>query len=103
VKKAREEYAAFEKSVNEKLASLKEQLSQTQAQLEQGEAQIPASFRVVYDRIVASKGPDALTAVLNKTCSACYTEITSQNYSDLMSERFVVCKSCGRIQYLPEA
>ncbi len=103
VKKAREEYVAFEKSVTDKLASLKEQLGQTRTQLEQGEAQIPASYRVVYDRIVASKGPDALTAVVNKTCSSCYTEITSQTYADLLAERFVVCKSCGRIQYLPEA
>ena len=103
VKKAREEYVAFEKSVHVKLASLKEQLNQTQTQLEQGEAQIPASYRVVYNRIVASKGPDALTAVVNKTCSSCYTEITSQTYADLLAERFVVCKSCGRIQYLPEA
>jgi predicted nucleic acid-binding Zn-ribbon protein len=102
VKKAREEFAAFEKSVTDKLASLKEQLGQTQTQLEQGEAQIPTSYRVVYDRIVASKGPDALTAVVNKTCSSCYTEITSQTYADLLAERFVVCKSCGRIQYLPE-
>jgi predicted nucleic acid-binding Zn-ribbon protein len=103
VQKTREDYAAFEKGINDKLASLKEQMSQTRAQLEQGEAQIPATLRAVYDRIVHSKGPDALTAVANKTCSACYTEITSQTYSDLQAERFVVCKSCGRIQYLPEA
>jgi predicted nucleic acid-binding Zn-ribbon protein len=103
MKKAREEYAAFEKGVNDKLASLKEQMSQTEARLRQAEGEVPATHLPVYNRIVASKGPDALAAVVNKTCSACYTEITSQNYSDLLAERFVVCKSCGRIHYLPES
>jgi predicted nucleic acid-binding Zn-ribbon protein len=103
VQRTRDEYALFEKGVNDKLATLREQLRQTRAQLEEAETHIPVNHRSVYDRVVHSKGPDAMTAVLNKTCSACYTEITSQNYADLLAERFVLCKSCGRILYLPEA
>jgi predicted nucleic acid-binding Zn-ribbon protein len=102
-KQARAEFAAFEKGLNDKLASLKEQMAQTEAQMREAEGQVPESFRPVYNRIVTAKGPDAMTAVLNKTCSACYTEITAQSYADLLAERFVVCKSCGRILYLPEA
>jgi len=102
IKKARQEFAAFEKGINDKLASLKEQMSQTQSQLHEADAQIPIDHHPVYNRIIASKSSDAMSAVVSKTCAACYTEITAQSYSDLLSERFVVCKSCGRILYLPE-
>jgi predicted nucleic acid-binding Zn-ribbon protein len=52
--------------------------------------------------LVTAKGDDALAAVTGRSCSACYTEITAQNYNELVREQFVPCKSCGRILYLPE-
>jgi predicted CXXCH cytochrome family protein len=43
-----------------------------------------------------------MAAVQGRTCSACHSEITAQNYNELLQELFVVCKSCDRILYLPE-
>jgi predicted nucleic acid-binding Zn-ribbon protein len=43
-----------------------------------------------------------MTAVEGQSCAACYTEITAQQYNELKQELFVLCKSCGRILYLPE-
>jgi predicted nucleic acid-binding Zn-ribbon protein len=104
VKRAREEYARYEQTSGERLAGLRGQLDDAQRQLAEAEAQLPADALAQYTRIVNALGPDALAAVQNRTtCSACHTEITAQNYNDVLQGRFVVCKSCGRILYLPES
>ena len=84
------------------VARLEEQLAEVQRQLKEVEASVPANLRSQYNRVVASLGADALAAVHDRTCSACHTEITAQNYNDLQQELFVSCKSCGRILYPPE-
>jgi uncharacterized protein len=102
VKRAREEYTEFEKSQREREASLQEQLGQALEQIKQVEASLPKDIRPQYDRLVAARDEDALAPVQNRTCMACYTEITAQAYNDLMLSQFVLCKSCGRALYLPE-
>ncbi len=47
-------------------------------------------------------GHEGMAAVKSHSCSNCSTEITAQNYNELLQEQFFVCKSCGRILYLPE-
>jgi predicted nucleic acid-binding Zn-ribbon protein len=102
VQRAREEYAAFERQTHERLARQREQLAQTQGQIKAVEASLPAEIRPVYERQVNARGEEALSAVENRTCTACYTGITEQQYNDLLAGRLVLCKSCGRILYLPE-
>jgi predicted nucleic acid-binding Zn-ribbon protein len=102
VKQAKEEYAKFEAGLQERSTSYRTQLDETQFQLVGKEAELPANLRPQYDRIVTAKGHDALSAIQGKTCAACYTEITAQQYNELQQEFFVLCKSCGRILYLPE-
>jgi predicted nucleic acid-binding Zn-ribbon protein len=102
VRSAKDEYAKFESGIQERLASLQTQLSESQARLQESEISIPANIRVLYQRVVASKGPDALSAVQGRSCVACYTEITAQQSNELQQEMFVPCRSCGRILYLPE-
>ncbi len=101
VKQAKEELARYEQSSAERLVGLRTQLAEAQQQLAEAEAQIPGDFRGQYNRIVNAMGPEALAAVRNRTCSACHTEITAQNYNDVLTGQFVQCKSCGRILYLP--
>ena len=62
-----------------------------------------AGSRGMYDRLVAVKGDRAMSLVQDRTCTACYTEITAQNQNDLLQERLVLCKNCGRILYLAES
>jgi predicted nucleic acid-binding Zn-ribbon protein len=100
---AKQELASFEKDSGARKASLAGQLAQVSAQLQKAEEQIPANLRDQYKRVVNARGADAMSAVRDRTCTACYTEITAQNYNDLAGGMFIFCKSCGRVLYLPEA
>jgi predicted nucleic acid-binding Zn-ribbon protein len=102
VKQAKQECAEFERSSGERQANLKAQLDQAQKELSDVEVHLPDDIRPQYQRLVAARGEDSMTAAVNRSCVACYTEITSQMYNDLLAGRFVLCKSCGRLLYLPE-
>ena len=102
-KAAREEFARWEKDSVARLVSLKIQLDATQARLKEVEATVPANVRSTFDRIVRGKGVEAFAPVEERSCASCRTEITAQQYNELLMGGFVVCKSCGRILYLPAA
>jgi len=102
VQQAKGEYAEYEKTFQERLAGLTQQLNQALGAIKDVEATLPADVRPQYDRLVAARGEDAMAAVQNRTCMACYTEITAQSYNDLMLSQFVFCKNCGRALYLPD-
>jgi uncharacterized protein len=102
VRQAKEEYAKFESGIQERLTGYQTRLAETQQQLQERETAIPADLRTQYNRFVAAKGYDAMSHVEGRSCAACYTEITAQQYNELQQELFVVCKSCGRILFLPE-
>jgi predicted nucleic acid-binding Zn-ribbon protein len=103
VAKAKEEFSRWEEAAQARLADQTAQLSEASAKLKAAEAQIPNKVRPHYSRIIGSMGPDGMAAVKSHSCGACSTEITAQNYNELLQEQFVACKSCGRILYLPEA
>ena len=92
----------LEREQESRLTDLKRQHDEVRKQLAEHEALLPDDIKPAYDRLIASKGEDAMSAVENKNCIACYTGITAQNYNDLVQGRFLLCKSCGRILYLPE-
>jgi predicted nucleic acid-binding Zn-ribbon protein len=102
VAQAKEELRRFEADAAARRAELSARQAEVQAQVKDIESQIPADLRGQYNRIIGAKGHDGLAAVRGRTCSACYTEITVQNYTDLTQGHYVLCKSCGRILYLPE-
>jgi predicted nucleic acid-binding Zn-ribbon protein len=81
---------------NEFTTQLAEALTQITA-LE--ETMIP-DVRAAYNRLKESQGAEALAIVENRTCRACYTTLTAQNYNDLLHGRLVPCKMCGRILYI---
>jgi uncharacterized protein len=96
------EYADFEKNSQGRITGLAEELNRALGAIKEVEATLPADVRPQYDRLVGARGEDAMAAVENRTCMACYTEITAQSYNDLMLSQFVFCKSCGRALYLPD-
>ena len=102
IQRAKQEVHQVVDDVQTRRNGLMESLNQTHQQIHELEASIPPDIRTQYDRLVAAMGEDALAAVQNRTCAACYTEITAQSYNDLLQDQFVPCKSCGRILYLPE-
>lgn len=102
LKEAKEELARFETTSRERVAALGEELLRTQAQLKEVEATLPEDVRPQYERLVGSRGEDALSLARNRTCSACHTGLTEQQHNDLLSGRLVICKACGRIVYLAD-
>jgi predicted nucleic acid-binding Zn-ribbon protein len=98
----RAQAAEFEQQHEARVADLARQRREVLKQLADMEATLPEEIRPQYDRLIASKGQDAMSAVEGKTCVACYTEITTQSEHDLRQSQFILCKSCGRILYLPE-
>ena len=102
VRQAKDEYAKYQAGIQERLAALQSQLAEAQKQLREQELAIPANIRMHYERVIAGMGHDALAVVKGRTCTNCYTEITAQQSNELQQELCVLCKSCGRILYLPE-
>jgi predicted nucleic acid-binding Zn-ribbon protein len=102
VQQAKLDLAEFEKNSQSRLQSLTEQLATAQQSLKEVEETLPEDVRTQYLRLVGARDEDALSAVEGRTCSACYTDITAQNYNDLLAGRLVVCKACGRILYRAE-
>jgi predicted nucleic acid-binding Zn-ribbon protein len=102
VQKARDEYKKLEAGAAERAAALAQQLEETKARLKEIEPTIPTNVQPQYQRLVSAKGPDGFAAVVDRNCSACNTVITAQQYTELLMQSFVVCKSCGRMLYLPE-
>ncbi len=102
VRTAKEELSRFEESHKKRLADLTTQLRQTEAEMQTVEATLNEDIRPAYERLMSVMGEDAMSAVQGRTCVACYTEITAQNYNDLTVGQFLMCNSCGRILYLGE-
>jgi predicted nucleic acid-binding Zn-ribbon protein len=103
LQQARADLTRFEAEVQGRQADLAEQHRQALAQVAEVEAALPeGDVRGLYQRQVKARGEDALSPVENRTCMACYTEITAQQSQELRMEQLVFCKNCGRILYLPE-
>lgn len=79
-----------------------QKLADVNQQIETLESAMIPDVRAVYNRLKEAQGDQALALVDNRTCQACYTTLTAQNYNDVMNGRLVLCKMCGRVLYLDE-
>jgi hypothetical protein len=95
------EVAKFEAEVAPKKATWEAEMASTQAKIKELEPGIPKVVRAAYDKTVASMGHDGFAAVREQTCGGCRGEITSQMQNELEDDAFLMCRSCGRILYLP--
>ena len=104
VQTVREEFARWEKDSGRAQASLKQQLGETQARLKEVEADVPTNVRShVRPPRAAARGWRRSRRWRTAAAPRAAREITAQQYNELLMGGFVVCKSCGRILYLPEA
>ena len=101
VKQAKADLAQYEGESGARLTALAEERAKALAELAEIEKTIPANVRETYDRMTRKEGEYALAPVVNRSCEACFTEITAQGYNELLAEMFVQCKMCGRMLYLP--
>jgi predicted nucleic acid-binding Zn-ribbon protein len=103
VKKGKEDTAKVIDDVQTRRNEFTDRLNEALKSVREIETSLPDDVRALYERLVAAKGESAMSAVQGRTCTACYTEITAQNHNDLLQEKLVLCKSCGRILYLTES
>jgi predicted nucleic acid-binding Zn-ribbon protein len=101
--KAKEELSKIQQSVRDQEALLADDVKRLEGELKEAESFLPADIRDAYNRIVKSKGADAMAKVDGETCGGCSQTITANMYSALILGRSVCCcQSCGRLLYLPE-
>lgn len=99
---AKAEFAKFEATAGERQKELAEAGAKALEELKAAEQSLPEDIRAEYNRSVKGMGADALSPVKGDTCVACSTSITQQRQHDLLLGKFCVCRSCGRMLYLPE-
>jgi predicted nucleic acid-binding Zn-ribbon protein len=77
-------------------------IARLEAELAEEEKALPEDICEVYQRSVRHKGEDALAAVDGQFCSGCHQQITLNVYSHILMGTPMLCKTCGRLLYLPE-
>lgn len=102
LKQRQEDHAALVASIEEKMRKVAEELRRVEAELAETEAELPGPIRSEYDRIVGSRGEEALAPVEGETCGGCYQLLTSQMMNRLYLGQAVRCPTCGAMMYLPE-
>jgi predicted nucleic acid-binding Zn-ribbon protein len=102
IAKAKEELAKVQQAVHDQQGSLQADVSRLEADLKRAESMLPADFRDAYNRIVKSRGSDAMAQVEGESCGGCFQRITANTYNSLAMGRAIFCQSCGRLLYLPE-
>lgn len=103
VDKARRLLDEARQRVTAETARLEGELIRVRGQLELVEKDLAADLRDGYLRVVKHKGADGMAAVEGETCGGCDRRITGNMMSDLLLGRSVICRSCGRLLYLPES
>jgi len=82
--------------------TLQGDITRLEAELAQEEKALPADICDVYQRTVRQKGEDALAAVDSQYCSGCHQQITLNVYNHILMGTPMLCKTCGRLLYVPE-
>lgn len=100
--KAKEELAKTQKTVRDQESLLSGDIKRLELELRESESGLPPDFREAYDRMVKSKGSDAMAQVEGESCGGCCNQITPNTQNALALNRVVFCQNCGRLLYLPE-
>jgi predicted nucleic acid-binding Zn-ribbon protein len=100
--KAREELAKVQQAVRAQQDTLEAEVVRVEGELRVAETGLPGDLRDAYQRVVKSKGSDAMSQVEGTSCGGCCSTITPNMLNALKLDRVVFCQSCGRLMYLPE-
>ena len=85
----------FERDYQSRLDDWTKQRDVVVKQVAVAETELPKDVRPQYDRVVKTRGADALSPVVGGFCTACHTEITAQAFNNLRMQQFMFCRSCG--------
>jgi uncharacterized protein len=82
--------------------SLQADLARIEAELQAHQVELPSDIHELYTRIVRQRGEDALAVVEGQCCGGCHQQLPLNHCANVMLGKPVMCKSCGRLLYLPE-
>jgi len=99
---SKSELAKAQGAVRQQNSQFAAEIARLETDVAKAENQLPDDFRTLYDRLVKSKGEDAMAEVQDKTCGGCCQQLTPNLLAVLSSGLGVICKTCGRIIYLAE-
>ncbi len=97
----KQELEKTRRGVEDTAAALQADIKRLEEELAATEQTLPADFKVDYERVVRSKGADSLAVAEDSVCTGCGHQITLNMLNELKLSKFVFCKACGRLLYLP--
>jgi predicted nucleic acid-binding Zn-ribbon protein len=100
---AKDELAKSQQAVRDASGQLDDEIKRLEAQLREAETGLPADFRETYQRLVKSKGEDAMAEAQGEFCGGCYQQLTPNNLAELQMSRAIFCRNCGRLVYPAES
>jgi hypothetical protein len=102
VAKAKEELAKAQQQIRAEEELLRTDVKRLENQLAEAENALPDDFRAIYERVIKAKGEDAMAVVEGGSCGGCNQQLTANMHNEINMGRVVLCRSCGRVLYLPE-
>jgi predicted nucleic acid-binding Zn-ribbon protein len=104
---AQAELALTQKSIDEELAALHERAEAIKARLTELNTQrldlikpIDATTLSLYDRLIKSKGGNAVVPMSEGICGGCHVRVVSGTIQSLKANQSIThCEQCGRILY----
>jgi predicted nucleic acid-binding Zn-ribbon protein len=100
--KAKDELNKAQQQVRDQQGLLDGDVRRLEAELKTAEQTLPSDFNDTYQRIVKSKGAEAMAQVEGENCGGCYQKLTTNQFNTLVMGNVLFCQSCGRLLYLPE-
>ena len=83
-------------------AGLKEKAEKLKLAIAEAEIVLPDEVKLVYRRLVAAFGAEALAAVDKGVCTACYVSLSPQQFMEVRTGKITFCH-CGKLIYLKPA
>jgi predicted nucleic acid-binding Zn-ribbon protein len=99
---SKEEISKAQATVREQNQLIDGDIKRLEAELTSAERELPDDFREPYQRLVRSRGADAMAEVEGGVCTGCSVKLTPNLQAEVSMCRAVTCKSCGRLIYRPE-
>ena len=108
LQKAEDALALTQGMVDEEIAQLEQRSEEVKAQHEEVSAEraklaadVDEDMLSLYERLMASKGGDAIVSAENSQCHGCHMKVVPSTMIKVQAEKQMTqCENCGRILYL---